>query len=347
MNTLVIADVRSHYNKGICTGHYLPVAANYQEIFNGVRNVKIAGGPIYKSRFKDDEMMWLPWDVEGFTLKSKLHIFANCRSLFRKAVGCTIVLQHASLITACIGIALFYKRKSRLFLINYATENFDKPIKRFIFNLAKRKIDGIICPTDGIGRASGLPYVVVPDYIFIGETERQSQISYSDKKYDFCMVGRIACEKNVAEVARVLAGTKYHVLIAGNPESKYLGEELKEISSKCTNIELHLGYISDEEYFHNLLFSRYAILNYTGAYSERSSGVVFDTIFNEVPVIGHRCKSLKFIAENNVGCLYDKLQDLDFDDMLNEKSHRLYVENICRYRKEFAAYRQKLIDFLQ
>lgn len=43
--------------------------------------------------------------------------------------------------------------------------------------------------------------------------------------------------------------------------------------------------------------SKYAILNYSGEYSNRSSGVVFDTLFNGVPVIGKKCQ---YLSKNDV-----------------------------------------------
>ena len=68
-------------------------------------------------------------------------------------------------------ILLFFHKKSKLFFIQYSLEGLRNRIGRIFFRLAKHKIDGIICPNEDVGNGYGLPYCVVPDYIYTGTSE--------------------------------------------------------------------------------------------------------------------------------------------------------------------------------
>lgn len=348
--TLYIADLRSNCSNGISTGHFFPVAAMYQQLFKDCCNVVVAGGPVYKNRFKDDELLPLPYNVCGTTLKDKWHTMKNAIKLFKEAKGQTIVIQQGTVVTAFIAIALFYHRTSKLFMIQYSNEGVRSFFKRVLYKFAKNKIDGMICPSDEIGRAYGIPYCVVPDYIYTGTTENAQPCGAESKKYDFCMVGRIVEEKGIAEVAEKFTNTPYKIVIAGKVHPKELEEKIKTICSGASNIELHLGYVSDEVYANILSCSRYAILNYQGEYSKRSSGVVFDTLFAGLPVIGKKCSALQFVEDNNVGFLYSDLSDLTEDvlkKLMDVSAYNTFKDNIDIYKQKHLEYRNKLCQFIK
>ena len=63
MKRLIIADVKSPNFKGISTGHFFAVAQNYYELFKGHVETLIAGGPVYKIRFSEEQLLGLPNDV--------------------------------------------------------------------------------------------------------------------------------------------------------------------------------------------------------------------------------------------------------------------------------------------
>lgn len=50
MKRLILADVKSLNIKGKSIGHYFTLAQNYIDLFGDYCQVKIAGGPIYKTR---------------------------------------------------------------------------------------------------------------------------------------------------------------------------------------------------------------------------------------------------------------------------------------------------------
>lgn len=344
MKNIIISDIASYSFQGKSSGHYFAVARNYQEMFGD--KVIVAGGPVYKTGFADDELLQLPYNAGGSGIKVRLKTIINAIKLFKKAKGQIIVLQQCSTITTYLSLALFFGRESKLFIIQYNLEGLRSKIGKLLFKLAKSKIDGIICPNDMVGRAfQGVPYCVVPDYIYTG-TENNVEIPYKDRKYDISIVGRISPEKGIVEVAQKLANTQYSILIAGKPQNNDIASELKSICDNAKNIELHLGVIPDEEYYGYLRNGRYAFLNYSGEYSERSSGVVFDTLFNGVPVIGKRCKSLQFIEDENLGYLYSDIRDCDISGLYISDVHNTYMEKIAIYRVQQQINIEKLRDFL-
>lgn len=356
-NEYIIADLRSNCSyKGISTGHYIPVARMYQELLKDSGNVYVAGGPVYENSFRSDCFIKLPYNISGDSIAHKIKLFFNSISLFRKGKGKNIILQQSSDVTTHLAIALFYWGGSRLFMIRYSCEGLNSKLKKLIYSLCKCKIDGIICPTQLVADAYQRPHIIVPDYIYIpSSTTINASSSYSDKKYEFCMIGRIAKEKGIVEIAKALTNHHYKTIIAGKPQSQDLAEELNNICKDHPQIELVLDYISETQYSHYLENSKYTILNYSGEYSERSSGVVFDTLFAGVPVIGCRCKALQFIEENEVGYIYNSPEQLFhinndgtclYDTMFDENRHRIYIENIMRYKETHIVHAKNLTGFI-
>lgn len=343
---IYIADIRSNVINGKSTGHFIPVARMYKEILQNDCNLKIAGGPIYKKYFNEESLFQLPYNISNTRLKDKILSMKNCIKLFKQAKGETIILQQASVITAFIGILLFYHKKSKLFLIQYSTEGVKSPIGKFIYKHIKHKIDGVICPNDEVGKAFDRPYCVVPDYLYTNTENKNSFTKYEEKKYDFCMIGRMCREKGMLEAAHFLRNQPYQVLIAGRPENEQLAQEMKDACHNAPNITLIMDYISEEDYKRYLNESRYCILNYSGEYSQRSSGVVFDTLFADVPVIGRECKALDFIKQKRLGLLFNNINNFVPDVVLSKEKHEQYINNIKEYRLEHHIYIKKLIQFV-
>ncbi len=328
-------------------GTFFSVARNYYELFNKETKILVAGGPIYNGQFKNIRLN-LPYDImiQGESkCKSKFKYFRNAKVLFEQSHGDIIVIQQGGVITSFIAILLFYHKKSRLFLIQYSKEGVSSMAKRLLYTLVKYKIDGIICPNDMVGNAYGKPYCVVPDYIYIPNTNNKIK-TYSEKKYDICFVGRIEEEKGVLDVAHKIAGTKYKMIIAGKIRDESLQKRLENLCLNCSNIELNIGYISDETYYNILRDSRFCILNYQGEYSKRSSGVVLDTIFSDVPIVGKRCTALNFVEDNNVGFIYEDLAKLNLDEVMNEAFYQKCLDNIKTYKQKHSEYKLKLASFL-
>ena len=344
---LFIADLRSHANKGKTVGHFAFVAKMYRKMFGDLYDVKVAGGPAYRNHFTGEELCELPHNVSNTTIRDRWHVMKNAIKLFKEAEDEIIVLQQAAVQTCFVALALFYRRKSRLYLIQYSDESLKSRLSRFLYRLIRHKVDGILCSSEVVGKRFGRPYLVTPDYIYL-EDEKTPLTKYEDKKYDFCVLGRISPEKCVPEVVDRFKEERSSLLIAGSPQTKELENELLERGKNRPNIHLDLGFLDAAAYNAYLENSKYCILNYGGPYlhSVRSSGVVFDMLFHDVPIIGTKCEAFRFIEEYQMGRLYKDLSAFRIEDVLDESTYEGFRKNIVKYKDHHKTYLQQLRAFV-
>lgn len=350
MKRLIIADLKSFNNGYKQTGHYFTLARNYQELFSTICQVNVTGGPIYRTGFKEEELLSLPYDyiVGDNVLKNKWGTLMNCYHLMRQTqADDIIVLQMSGAVTNFFALILFGSKKKKVYSIQYDTEALNTPIKRLIYQLAKDKIAGIICPSDTIGKRFHLPYCVVSDYIYASDPAQTESIPFTEKKYDFAMVGRISPEKGIIEALKRLVTTPYRIIVAGKPQNKEIEQQLQKITISTPNIELHLGFVSDNDFHYYLRQSKYSLMNYQGVYASRSSGVVLDALFNGTPIIGHRSMALQFIEEEEVGLLYNDITQIDLSIVEDAQQYHFYTKRINCYLQKHRQYKERLIKFLQ
>lgn len=347
MKRVIIADIDSRLSKkGLMGGHGLAVASMYSNIFEKVCDVKIAGGQGYAKHFKN--YVPLPSDARtgGNFIINKIRNLCNLYSLFRNNADSTIILQSCAVLTAYIGIFLFKKKRTKLFMIQYESRTIRSPFQKLLYACIKKHVNGIICSIESVGNAFGRPYCLVPDYIYTGTFSHEEPIPYTQKTYDFCMVGLIFPGKGTEEAAEKLAGKPYQVLIAGAPYTEEVRLHLEKVAASCRNIHLCMGYQSDEAYHQHITRSRYCLMNYTDTYSERSSGVVLDALFRGVPVIARRCAAVRMVDEFNMGTLYEDLDMVSLDSQFSETQYEEYLRNIARYKEAHKAYEEALIRFV-
>lgn len=352
MKQLIIADVRSLNDKGISLGHYFSVAQNYLDLYSGYCKVKIAGGPIFKTHFREQDIFLLPYDFipKRNWLKSKWRILMNCKYLFKNSLpDDIIVIQQSALTTAIFGIALFASSRNNIYIIPYDTDALSSAIKKIIYRFAKSKIKGIICPSERIADVYKKPGCIVTDYIY-PDNKCKHSMSFTERQYDIAMIGRINQDKGVAEAAGYLAGTKYKVVIAGNCDNKMDEEKIHRAVHRsgniASNIELHIGFINEDDYYGFIRKSRFVMLNYRGDYEDRSSGVVLDALFSGTPILGRKCNALKFIEQMHVGYLFDDICTLNLEDIINEKIYDEYLNGIKNYIDKQKEQRNKVVEFL-
>lgn len=347
MNRVIIADVKSNVDGNTFPGHGRAVAEHYLKAFQGSADVHVAGGPIYSRYFKNTVLLPYNAEVSAPGVLNKWRVLSNLYALFKLCRNDTLIIQSCAVVTAFLGIALFKRKETKVFMIQYDADGVSSRLKRFLFYLAKRKIQGIICPHEEVGEAYGLPYCVVPDYICSEVPSADDFIPYSRRQYDFCMLGLIWRSKGFVEAAKLLAGTSFKVLVAGQPSAEEgLQDELESICRNADNIELQFGYLDEETYDSYIRQSRYCILNYSECYSQKSSGVVFDFLFRGVPIIGSRCRTLQFVAENALGRLYGDIKDFNPEDVLQESVHEEFMAALQKYYQLHLEYRKRLVSFV-
>lgn len=348
MKRLIIADVKSNNNNGKCSGHYFAVAHNYLKLYGDCSEVKVAGGPIFKTAFNESQMFPLPHDsiVGTNQIINKLRTLKNCRFLFRNTTKeDVIVFQHSGASTTFMGIALFGSKKNNIYVIQYDTDAISSPLKRVIYRFAKPKIKGFICPSQRIALSYGINGCIVTDYIYSKNTINEG-MQYDDRVYDIAIVGSISPDKGVVESVKALSTTNLRVLVAGQADSQQ-SEALVKISNSAHNITLALGFVGNEEYYGYIRQAKYCMLNYHGVYEDRSSGVVLDILFNGTPILGHRCKALQFVEDENVGLLFDDVESFDFSVLYDKDIYRSLQVGICSYLDKQRVYKQDVINYLR
>lgn len=331
---VIIADICSMVIDGNAVGHYFTVAQNYFDIFKDICEVKIAGGPIYKKKFNIENLLLLDCNAESncSSIENKYRELRNLHQLFNLCRDDVIIFQSSAVSTVYVGIALWAKKQD-IYMIQYNTMSLNSVIKRFIYKTVEKKIKGVICTDELIGRSYHVPYIVVTDYIYTGNQNGQSFVSFDSKKYDFGVFGIITKDKGILEVVEYFAKTNYHIIVAGYPADEELGEELKRVCRNVKNIDLKLQYLNEDEYINGIKDCKYCILNYSGAYSEHSSGVIYDILFNGTPVIGKMCKALKAVDEFKTGSVYERIEDLNLDSFMDKNIYKEYCQNILLFKR--------------
>ena len=345
MKKIYIADIKS-WPKWTGYGHYISVAQNYIEILDGKAEVIIAGCKEYQKKFSGKQFYMLPWSNKGNYKLEKIETLINAIYLFWRAKGEIIVLQQSTSLTSFVAIALFYWFSGKLFLIQYNTEAISSKYKRFIWRLAKWKINGLICPNERIAKAYGIKSCIVTDYICCNQ--EPSYVPYEKRKWDFGFIGTITNDKGTIQALETLAPLGHKILIAGrigNGE-QYLQNRLDSLLERFPNIEHHIGFVSDIDYKYFIQYSKYCVLNYQGTYLDRSSGVVLDIIFNGTPVIGTYCDALKMVKDNHMGVIYEELSKIDVNDLLNPTNYEKTLRSIKNYLVFQLEYRSRLIKLI-
>lgn len=344
MEKLYVADIRGNVANGRITGHIVPVARYYKALFAGDCNVRIAAGPAILCSFDKSDCLVLPFNINGETLLDKLKTFGNFITLLWKSHRQPIVIQQSSSVTSFIAIAMFHWWTNRIYLIQYNTAGVNSKLKKLLYLLCKYKIKGLICPNENVGKTFGRPFCIVTDYI---KTTMPTIKSFNERRWDICMVGSITKDKGVLEAAEFLADKKCMVLIAGQINEKQLENRLSEFRDKNSNLECHYEFVSDDDYESYIRNSRYCMLNYGGTYRDRSSGVVLDNIFLGTPVIGKRCNAMDIVEINNVGYVYDNLQNLNIESVITKEKFDVYVKNIVKFYGRQKEYKENLKTFLE
>lgn len=327
-----LVDIATSMTCGRLEGHYEAVAKSYLGVFGD--SLIVVGGQIYKEKFP--QAIILPCEVKGrFALfSSKVKVIVNILKLFCQVRKSIIIFQSRALVGTLIGLLLIgsiFNRGNRLYFIQY--EPFPYPRWHWaywLFKMVKRQISGIICPNDKTARSFNLPACVCPDYIYASKDICTKE---PPSKYDFASIGLQSKDKGSLELARFFAGRKETLLIAGKVSDGTLAEELLSISRQSPNVFVKLGYLNRDDYRKSLLSARYVFLNYSGAYSTHSSGIVYDALIHNRPVIGRRCLALKIIDDFKLGVLYDVMEELDIQSLLISDTIKEFKTHIKQYFK--------------
>ncbi len=346
MAKIVVADNASLVKGNSGFGHYIKVAKMYCSVFKGKADVKIAGGPIYKTVVPED-LIELPYniDIDSFENKrnrvlNKVKIIINSIRLFKNIDDEIVVCQPYSFFSWMIGICLCGKKK-KIYLIEYKDE-LKSTLNRVLYRIAKKNISGIICPNRDVGNAYKKPYVIVPDYIYDGKSKKSSVLS--ELSYDIGTVGIMSDGKDIEDVVTTYSNTETTVLIEGYFQDKQRLQKLKSIATD--NIKIVDKYLTNQEYEEFFEKVKFVVLPYSEYYKNASSGVIYDIIFHGKPVITKEFENFEFVQEYNIGVLYKKsLSEIDLNSMKDE-DYNVMINGIENYLLKNQKSGDELLMFL-
>lgn len=332
---LIIADITSLKNGKQSFGHFFHVADMYSKLFEDKSEVIIAGGPIYKEKFKNLILLKYDIDLREFgciflKIRSKIKEFLNARYVLKNVSNSIIVFQDYSNLILFLSL-YFFKSNNKIYLIQYKNE-IAKGIKKIIFKKISRRISGIICSKKSVGEVYKIPYIVVPDYIYYNDNMYNS--NNEECKYDYGVFGIIRRGKDVVGVAKRFINSNLKLIIAGSIQDEEIKRELESLTSQYDNIKVLDEYLPVEKYNKLISKTKCVILPYIDDYyNESSSGVVFDILFRGKPVITRRYEIFEFIETYKLGYLYDDLVNLDLNMIIEENNYIQYKKNIIHYLK--------------
>lgn len=346
--SIVIADITSLKKGNQSFGHFLHVANMYTKILQKEYSVYVAGGPIYQRHFKN--ILKLKYDVdltefERQTTKifSKVKELLNTRELLKSTrEDSNIIFQSYSNTMLFFSLFLF-KTRNKVFLIQYKNE-LGSLINKLLFRLIRKKISGIIVSKKIIGEAYNLPYIVVPDYIYLGS---DPQVNINEP-FDYGVFGIIRQGKDVVNVAKLFVNQNLKLIIAGSIQDSGMKKELEEIAVKNPNVTLINRYLPENEYNDLINKTKCVILPYSDSYyNESSSGVIFDILFRKKPVITKNFTVFKFVRDENLGILYDDLNQINLETLIEKENYNKIQVSINSYLKKNSKKKVELLNFIR
>lgn len=350
VESIVVADITSLHRGKKSFGHFFQVAKMFEDIFNKNEKVVIVGGPVYEEYNGCKELLKYDVDLQELEaistkLKAKLKEILNGIKVLKRYKNSEIIFQDYSNTSLFLAICL-QKSKSDIYIIQYKSE-IDFGVNSFLYKIVRKRISGVLCTKKEVGEKYGIPYLVVPDYIYTGSTENDDSKENEEYNYDFGIFGIIRKGKDIVGVAKRFVGIERTLLIAGSIQDADMQKSLEKLAKENPNITLVNRYLSEEEYGYMISATRCMILPYVDEYyNESSSGVVYDALFAKKPVITRRYETFDFVRIYKMGILYDTLNDIDFSEVMQEKDFLIYKRNIERYLTDNQAYGQRLKEFI-
>lgn len=349
MKKLIVADISSFSCDGKLIGHWPVSAAMYQKILKNDFNTYVAGSELYKL-YISEKCIALPY---GFDVLHKLSVKERIEKVLREIKNCRlllasdaeIILFQSSGFVSMLYCLLTASKKvigsKKIFFIQYSYQC-DGRIKSFLYKYAKRNITGLITSTNKVGKQYDISYVSIPDYIYIGDFEEKDEEKFL---YDFCMVGTMNDSKDIEMIIDTFAKyQKYKVKIAGFFQDKSRFQRLLE---KATfNIELIDCYLTEEEFKSIIKNSRYCLLPYKKVHDIATSGVIYDYLFQNRPVIYRYSENFDFVEKYGAGLAYQN----DIEEVLNYIDNTPYIEfkkGIKKLIGDNMKTQKKIIDFIK
>ena len=313
MNRITLVDYIGYCDsKGEVTGHTAKTLKETKEMLSDSYDVSMVVTPPY-AQFFDDSCIAsvLPYESSPQRQSSK---FKKIGLYIKKIRAVRNIVNNESTVWFVntdfwlnVGL-LFSKKKKRqkIFATNYLDFYSKKNLKNFIYNCAVKKINCVFHTNVELKRDK---HQYVPDYWF--DKRKYDKYFVKEKQKDVYICGEINEGKDIIGAIEAFNANGEALIICGKFASQ---STYKEVVTKAhKNIRIENIRLDDDAYYRELAKHRFVLLPYREeSYSNRSSGVVLESIFLGNIVIGP-----KFLLRQLgiAGIEYDSIDELQQIDL--------------------------------
>ena len=206
----------------------------------------------------------------------------------------------------------------------------------------------------------GIKSFWIPYMLFSSEKQKEDERNLAipnNKKFLISTVGIIYKGKNIEFVLNSLKKNRtvnFKYRIAGLPKEKY-GQYIKRMAMEFSNeiVECRFEYLSDEDYAEEIKKSNFIVIPYVKARSDQASGVFFDALRYNRPVITPDIDPFKnYIDKYKVGLTY---KEGDYESFINAVNLSMklgtehFLDNILKFKEDFSykKWKSRIQDFLK
>lgn len=308
MNKITLVDYIGNCDaKGEVTGHAAKTLQETKEMLSDSYDVSMVVTPPY-AQFFDDRCITsvLPYESSPQRQSSK---FKKIGLYIKKICAVRNIVKSESTIWFVntdfwlyVGLLFSKKKKGqKIFATNYLDFYSKKNLKNFIYNCAVKKIDCVFHTNVELKRAK---HQYVPDYWF--DKRKYDKYLTEEKQNDVYICGGINAGKDIMGTIDAFNANGQTLMICGKFSSQSVYDEA--VAKAHKNIRIENTRLDDDAYYRELAKHRFVLLPYREeSYSNRSSGVVLESIFLGNIVIGP-----KFLLRQLgiTGIEYDSIHDL-------------------------------------
>ncbi|MGM8140304.1 hypothetical protein [Enterococcus italicus] len=309
MNKITLVDYIGNCDAKVeVTGHAAKTLQETKEMLSDSCDVSMVVTPPY-AQFFDESCIAsvLPYESSPQRQSSK---FKKIGLYIKKICAVRNIVKNESSVWFVntdfwlyVGLLFSKKKKDqKIFATNYLDFYSQKNLKNFIYNCAVKKIDCVFHTNVELKRDK---HQYIPDYWF--DKRKYDKYFTEEKQDDVYICGEINAGKDIMGAIDAFNANGQALMICGKFSSQNVYEEA--VTKAHENIRIENIRLDDDTYYGELAKHRFVLLPYKEeSYSNRSSGVVLESIFLGNIVIGP-----KFLLRQLgiAGIEYDSIHDLE------------------------------------
>lgn len=340
---LIIADYIGNSIKDKAIGHPKIILDQMKAVFNETQfDYQFFVSRPYIFYLKGERFKEIPFSINVDTNKN---LISRVLNIIKKVINLWVILKAKTdsvLLynidkTLYLFLYLFGKRRQQKLIVISFMDFSEKssPLALYFYTKAKSYIDVELNSYD-LNSAYYLP-----DYYYKGNS-----YTLNKKNESIVVIGTMTKEKQLDVVCNSINAV--HLDVIGKFYDRDYFEMLYERFGSKSNIEIKDVYLSDEEYIKTIQSHKYLLIsNVIDHYSNRTSGVFFDAIFNDaIPIVPKSDYFIKFTQEC-ICMFYDSIDEVE--KILEEEDSKRVLQNIQNFKNKFSfeKYQEKIFNAIK